>query len=283
MRLKLRSFGLAWIALGVAACGSEATPTPGQPHVDPLAEPSPPQAESVPFGTIEGVVRLAEGATLPLLEANPMFAARPSADLPADCPPAQESDRQPVQVAAGGGLTNLVIVATGDEAHWPHSGEPQTHRVLFEHCRLSPRMLVAERGDTVHLENPTLFPFFPDLGTGMTRAVIPTDPVDFVLDTGGVRAVECTFGSPCGRMDIVTLYHPVHAVTTAEGTFRMTNVPAGQDVRISAWHPLFVEAIATARVEAGQTAHVEIVIAPAATPAPAVTPTDTEEPGEMIY
>lgn len=282
----LRSLGLSslGLALTLSACGSEASTPPTDPATGATETPTPTPTpeQNIPFGTIEGIVRLAEGATLPAFETNPMATDRPIADLPADCPPAQESDRQPVQVAANGGLTNLIIVATGDQDHWPHSGEPRTHTVRIEHCRLSPRVLVAERGDTVHLENSTTFPFFPDLGTGMTRALIPTDPIDVVLDTGGARAVECGFANPCGRLDIVTLYHPVHTVTNAEGTFRLTNVPAGQDVRINAWHPLFIEGHATARVEAGQTTHVELVISPPAPPPPAPS-VNEEEQGEMIY
>jgi hypothetical protein len=298
----LRSFGLAGLglALSLTACGSEASTPGNEPTPEPVETPTPEQ--NIPFGTIEGIVRLAEGATLPAFDTNPMTTARPTAEAPTDCPPPQQSDRQPVQVAAGGGLTNLVITATGDATRWPHSGAPQTHRVRIERCRLEPRVLVAERGDTVHLENATTFPFFPDLGTGMTRALIPTDPIDVELDTGGARTVQCGFANPCGRLDIVTLYHPVHTVSNAEGTFRLTNVPAGQDVRINAWHPLFLEGQVTTRVEAGQTVRVEIVISPAvvaappaaeaptnaagATDVPSVpnpTPIPTEPLGEMIY
>ena len=284
--------GLAVAMVWATACGSEAS-TPTAPEVppetptetattEPGATPEPPR-QDIPFGTVEGIVRLAEGATLPGFDQNPMTTQRPIADAPADCPPAQDSDRFPVQIAAGGGLTNLVIVATGDASRWPRSGAPSTHRLRIERCRLEPRVLVAERGDTLRLENPTTFPFFPDLGTGMTRALIPTDPIDIALDMGGARDIQCGFANPCGRADVVTYYHPVHTLTTAEGTFRMTNVPAGQDVRINAWHPLFIEGHVTTRVEAGETVRVEILISPAVTAAPPATEAPAVPEGEMIY
>ncbi len=291
MRLRSRLHFVLLASAWATACGSEAvapttspeTPTPEASPETPESPPPAPQ-QNIPFGTVEGIVRLAEGATLPGFATNPMTTDRPVATTPSDCPPPQDSDRQPVQIAAGGGLTNLVIVATGDETRWPRTTSPTTHTLRIERCRLEPRVLVAERGDTLHLVNTTTFPFFPEMGTGMTRALIPSDPIDLDLDTGGARAVECGFANPCGRADIVTLYHPVHTVTTAEGTFRMTNVPAGQDVRINAWHPLFIEGHATTRVEAGQTVHVEILI----TPAPVAAPAAAEAPpaegeGEMIY
>lgn len=284
---RLHFIGFASAMAWATACGSEAstpsTETPGEASEAETPEAPVAPQENIPFGTVEGIVRLAEGATLPGFATNPMTTDRPIADAPPDCPPAGDADLHPVQVAAGGGLTNLVIVATGDETHWPHSGAPRTHHLRIERCRLSPRVLVAERGDTLRLENATAFPYFPDMGTGMTRALIPTDPIDLALDTGGARSIECGFANPCGRSDIVTLYHPVHTVTTAEGTFRMTNVPAGQDVRINAWHPLFIEGHATTRVEAGQTVRVEILITPAPVAATPAAEVPAEGEGEMIY
>ena len=136
----------------------------------------------------------------------------------------------------------------------------------------APRTLVAERGDTIHFETELNFPFFPDLGTGFSRALLPTDPLDLVLDQGGVRTIGCAFANACGRMEVVTLYHPVFTVSDAEGRFRMTNVPANQEIRVTAWHPLFQEIAGNTRVEPGQTVQLELVIQPVASAAPAPPP-----------
>lgn len=265
-------------ALLAVACGEEAgTGTTEPPPTAPAT--SAPDPDALAMGTVEGIVRLAPGAALPSFPTNPMVASGPAAALPSDCAPPSDRDRQPVQVGASGGLTNLVIVATGDADHWPDSPGPRTHQARIENCRLTPSVLVAERGDTIHFENPTTFPFFPDLGTGFSRALLPSDPLDLLLDQGGVRTIQCAFSNACGRMDVVTIYHPVHAVTDGEGRFRLTNVPAGQDVRITAWHPLFQEASAQTRVEAGGTATVELTIEPVPqAPPPPTAPEPPRDP-----
>lgn len=264
--------------LVLVGCSGGDQPEATSGETSPLPETAteaPVVADVIPMGTVEGVVRLAPGAALPGYDTNPMISAGASAAMPSDCPPPNESDRQPVQVGSSGGLTNLVIVATGDPEHWPDTAGPRTRTARIERCRLEPRTLVAERGDTIHFETELNFPFFPDLGTGFSRALLPTDPLDLVLDQGGVRTIGCAFANACGRMEVVTIYHPVFAVSDAEGRFRMTNVPADQDIRVTAWHPLFQEIAGTTRVEPGQTVQLELVIQPIASAAPAPPPEPT--------
>ncbi len=239
----------------------------------------------IPVGVIEGVVRLLEGARLPRYATNPMISDRPAAELPPDCPAPSDADAEPVQVGSSGGLTNLVLVATGDSERWVARAPARTRTLRIERCRLAPRTLVAQRGDTLRLENELTFPFFPDLGTGFSQALLPSDPMEIALDQGGVRTVSCGFTNACGRAEIVTLYQPVFAVSDATGRFRLENVPADQDVRITAWHPLFDEVGIDARVGAGATAHVELVIRPAATaaaPSPPTPPAPSEGSGETL-
>lgn len=268
------------VALSLVGCGDDEAEAPEPPTVEGVLEGTPREGE-IALGTVEGLVRLAPGAVLPSYDTTPMISAGASAPLPEGCAPPNERDRQPVQVGASGGLTNLVIVATGDPERWPDSVGPRTHPARIEGCRLAPRTLVAERGDTIHFENDLTFPFFPDLGTGFSRALLPTDPLDLVLDSGGVRTIQCAFANACGRMEVVTLYHPVYAVSDGEGRFRMTNVPADQDVRVTAWHPLFQEIGGQVRVSAGGTATLELVITPVAPP-PELPPTEPPTPRDPL-
>lgn len=280
------SIAASLLSLSVVGCGSSdgttEEPSSSEAETSESSAESTGPIDGIPTGTIQGIVRLAPGTTLPMYADNPMISTGAAAALPEGCAPANESDRQPVQIGTSGGLTNLVIVATGDRERWPDTAGPRTRTARIEGCRLVPHTMVAERGDTIHFENEATFPFFPDLGTGFTRALLPTDPLDMVLDQGGVRTIGCSFANACGRMEVVTLYHPVFTVSDAEGRFRMTNVPADQDVRVTAWHPLFQEVGGTARVSVGGTTTLELVITPVAPPEPPPTPTAPETPRDPL-
>lgn len=209
-------------------------------------------------GTIVGVVRLVGSTEVPQYPESPVqVEGRPP--LPPECTPPRLVDRTPVTIAEeSGGLAGLSIVVTGDEASWPVPGEPQTHEVAIRDCRLTPSLLIATRGDRLRLTNETEYPFFPDVGDGMLQ--FRTEPREVPLDQGGVRTIQCGFAAPCGRLELITLYHPIHGVSQPDGRFRIENVPADQEVRVTAWHPLFREAFTTTTVAAGQTVEVELTI-----------------------
>lgn len=229
-------------------------------------------ASAGPTGFVEGVVRLAEGAELPSYPQNPLVVEGRNA-IPDECTPPREADRTPVVVAEGtGGLVNVSIVATGqDERTWPRAHEPVTHEIHIRDCRIQPPLVVATRGDRVRLVNDTEYPFFPELGEGVLQALLRQEPREITLDQGGVRTVQCGFAAPCGRMELITLYHPVHTVTPESGRFRL-EVPANQQVRVTAWHPLFQETFAMTEVEPGQTREIELTIRPAEVRAPQPPP-----------
>ncbi|MDQ3037498.1 MAG: hypothetical protein M3Y87_34205 [Myxococcota bacterium] len=213
-------------------------------------------------GFIEGIVRLADGAEIPQYPENPLQAAGRS-PIPDDCTPPREADRTPVTVAdETGGLIGLSIVGTGaEEGNWPRAEEPVVHEVVIRDCRITPSILVATRGDRVRISNETAYPFFPEIGEGILQALLRGEPREVPLERGGVRTIQCGFAAPCGRMELITLYHPIHTVSGPEGRFRL-EVPAEQDVRITAWHPLFQETATTTRVGAGETREVELTIRP---------------------
>ena len=113
----------------------------------------------------------------------------------------------------------------------------------------------------MRISNETSYPFFPEIGEGILQALLRGEPREVALDRGGVRTIQCGFAAPCGRMEMITLYHPVHSVTQANGRFRL-EVPAGREVRITAWHPLFREAHVTVQVDTGETREVELRVEP---------------------
>ncbi len=241
------------------------------------------------LGVIEGIVRLAPGAELPRYPENPTVVAGREA-LPSECTPPRTDDALPVRQAEGSdglvGLTIVVTDAAGDDEGWPAPREPVQHELTIRDCRLSPSVIVATRGDTMRLVNETDYPFFPGLGEGVLQAILRAEPREVPLDRGGVRTIQCGFAAPCGRTEVVVLYHPLHAVTGADGRFRIEGVPVDREVRVTAWHPLFLEAQSTTTVASRATATVELEIQPAAPvalppvePPPEGHPEDTTPPG----
>ena len=259
---------------GLTGCGSCAGTSVADAGAD---HANVPQAASS-LGVVEGVVRLADAASLPHYTPEQLGRRAGQPSLPDACSPPLESDREPVQRTAEGLLAGVMVAATGDADAFERALPPRAPAVQEVHlndCRLTPRLLVAVRGDTLRVVNDGAYPFLPTLGdTPFLRALTQGQHQDFALDRGGVRSLGCAFAAPCGRTEIVVVYHPVFAVTDDTGHFRIDNVPPGQGVGLHAWHPLFDEARTSVDVVAGQTAHVELVLRPLPPPAapPPVAP-----------
>ena len=266
---------LAAAVLAVSAVGCECG---GTRDGEGGEDPAPPSTERT--GTIVGIVRLAAGAGIPEYPESPtQIPGRPA--LPEHCTPSQQADRTPVVPAPEtGGLTHLSIVVTGeDQARWPGAGEPVTHELRIHDCRLTPSTVVGTRGDVLRVvnENPE-DPFFIDLGDGMMQ--YRSEPREITLEQGGVRTIQCGFAAPCGRTELITLYHPIHGTSGADGRFRIENVPADQPVRVTAWHPLFEETATTTTVGAGETVEVELTIRPFAARVPPSAPAGEAATGD---
>lgn len=270
------------LALGLASCnGCEEEETP------PTTTVATPSGErhlvgGIPVGTIEGVVRLAEGDEAPEYVESP-FDVPTAGEVPDTCSPPHGSDRRPLPMDDARGLADVAITATGDAEHWIAAGEPVTHEVRIHDCRLDPITLTATTGDRLRVVNELNYPFMPELGLGMLQAVLPSDPLEAPLERAGPMEVHCAFAAPCGRMHVLVFHHPVHTVSTEGGHFRIENAPADQDLTITAWHPILEAGSATARVTEGGTTTVEIVVhrfVPAPRPEPVVVPPGQEiDPG----
>ncbi|MFK7991641.1 MAG: hypothetical protein AB8I08_36830 [Sandaracinaceae bacterium] len=263
--------GLGFLLAGLlAACGGdESTPSNSTPT---------PSTETATTGTVRGIVRLAEGAELPRYPENPVVPTANRPPIPETCTPPSDADAQPVQLGEGRGLAGLLVALSEFEGTPPH--EPVTHELNIDDCRLSPRLLAATRGDTLHITNNTDYPFLPDLGSGLMQALLHETSRDLEMDRGGVRSLTCGFAAPCGRAEIVTLYHPLHTLSEDGGVFVIENVPAGEGIHVSAWHPLFREVNETIEVTAGETTEVELVLSPAPMPTPAPPAPERDGPAE---
>ncbi|MFI5308697.1 MAG: hypothetical protein ACHQ53_15175 [Polyangiales bacterium] len=215
---------------------------------------------------VEGVIRLAPGAELPSYAPEQMekklFQKLAPEAPPATCTPPKKTDRQPVRLTADGALAGVMLAPSGF-SHQPQR-LPVVHEVVIDDCRLNPSLVVAMKGDSLRVSSKVSFPFMPSYESGPgVRSLIPGQTYDVPLNKPGVSPLLCGFTAPCGRTDVIVLLHPIYAITDAQGKFRFDDFPAGEQVSLSAWHPLFQESKIALRVEPGEHKQVELVLTPA--------------------
>ncbi|MDD9933064.1 MAG: hypothetical protein OXT09_05645 [Myxococcales bacterium] len=226
-----------------------------------------PRAQDTPTGAVLiGRVELAKGARLPSYAAADQVRRALIADgervasLDAECAAAEKAARRPVTLGDRGALGG-VVVAASDFTHY-RPREPRTHTLRIEGCRLSPPVLSAAAGDRLVIDNADGREHVPSLRPSYrARPLAAGDRVVQRL-AAGLEAVLCARDRPCGRADVLTFHHPVHAVTAEDGSFRIEDFPVGEMVRVSAWHPLFKEARAHVWLEPGEQRTVRLVLKP---------------------
>jgi hypothetical protein len=265
---------LLLLLAGLCAC-SKAKPAPGRGGA--TADQKAPAERAKPV--VEGVVRLAPGAELPSYAPEQMekklFQKLAPEAPPSSCTPPKKADRQPVKLTPDGALAGVMLAPSGF-SHQPQRA-PQVHDVTIDDCRLTPSLVVALKGDSLRVTNRVNFAFMPSYeAAAAVRSLIPGQTYDVPLNAQGVKPLLCGFTAPCGRTDVVVLLHPFYVVTDAQGHFRFDDFPTGEEVSLSAWHPLFQESRVTLRVEPGEHKQLELVLTPLAT-APAA-PSSAPEP-----
>ena len=280
-----REGSFAFLLALLCGCSScEQPPVEPEATETPTAENETGEAGERHLGTVTGRVTLAEGFALPAYTREALAGKNASAPWPASCPPENEDDLYPLKLGAERGLEGMMVVVTADDVEtftealgeW----EPVEHVVTITDCRLEPRLVTASRGDRIVVRNETDHPFLPRLGpSSFMRSAQRGESLDFNLERGGVVALDCSFGSPCGRTDVVTLYRPVHTVTGEGGAFTIPNVPAGMPVTVRAWHPIYgtVDVSVDSQVSEGGTETVDLTLTP-----PAALPEGAEAAGEGV-
>jgi hypothetical protein len=263
--------GAALLVASCGRCGGEAAPASGGAATPKPSEPAKPST-----GIVSGIVRLAPGATLPSYTVEQMekqvLTQAERAKPPEACSPPKLNDRTPVALGDDGALIGVVIAASGFSKP-PSARPPQTLEVQIVDCRLTPKIVLAQVGDTLRVRNQVDYPFMPAYGAVDTvKTLIPGQTYDVVIDKPGVATVACGFTSPCGRTDVVTLQHTFAALSDDKGGFRFDTFPADEPITLSAWHPAFQEATVEVVVGAGEDKRVELVLTPAPQAAAPVAP-----------
>lgn len=214
-------------------------------------------------GVLRGRVKLKPGAEIPLAPPLTGNDGKPALSGP-PCPPIDLHDRRTIAAHEGTGGLSPVHVAITDMRAAPPS-QPRVHEVFIDGCRFRPTMLAAQRGDTVRVTNRSDLALLPSLpGDKFMQAMMRGETREFTIKRLGPTRLGCGFSNYCGETSIITLSHPLFAVTDAEGNFTIEKVPLDQSLTLHAWHPLFDVTSVPFTVTAGEPEkRLEIELAPA--------------------
>jgi hypothetical protein len=221
------SVGAAWFAMHRGGNQQLADPSPPVPVAPQPDEPRPVM--------LTGLVRI---------EGSPPIVPPPLMKLPGPgcphhhAPPPDES----LQVAAGGGLANVVVsVSTGlpDDSEYP---KPAAAAVLDQKdCRYFPHVVTMQVGQELLAKNSD--PFLHSVHTN-PLANVPVNIAQYKVDPVGTRLKSIksaeTFKVTCDLHPWMTAWvaafdHPFFAVTKSDGSFAMPYLPPGT-YTLKAWH-----------------------------------------------
>lgn len=166
-------------------------------------------------------------------------------------------------LVAGGKVQNAVVMLEDIKAGKPlQNGSPVVDNV---HCSFVPRVSVAYVGDELQAKNsdPVMHNthLFQAAGNkNVFNIALPQKDqiIKKTLKKSGLMDVKCD-AHEWMRSWIYVSPHPYVALTGADGTFELTDVPAG-DYTVKVWHELLGEKTGTATVDAGGTATVDIAL-----------------------
>jgi hypothetical protein len=251
---------LLWLTVAVtvvSGCDSCRPQRQAEQAPIPAAKPNP--------AVVTGSIRLAPGHELPKYRPEDMerrvLAHIQGGTFPDVCSPPKLNDRTPVRQSPDGKLIGVMVAASEFSKSTPR--DPIVHEVVIKDCRLTPSLVVAQVNDTLRMSNEVNYPLLPTYGANAyNETLVPGQTKSHRLDKPGVDNVLCGFTAPCGRTDVVTIHHPVYAISDATGTFRIESFPTDETVKLSAWHPLFSEASVSIKVASGETKTVELVLTP---------------------
>jgi plastocyanin len=208
-------------------------------------------------GTIKGRVKLAGPAP-----ANPMI--RMGAD-PLCARLVRQSGKRPTQelvvVDAMGGLANVFVDLQGT---FPAVTAPPKDPVVITQrgCVYTPRVVGVRVGQTLRIVNAdTLLHNLHGIST-KDNGFNTTQPGSGMVNNFPMKTAETLLHLTCDVHSWMSAYvgvesHPYFAVSGADGTFTLANVPPGRRT-IRAWHERYGWITRTVDVKPGGTATVEL-------------------------
>jgi len=201
-------------------------------------------------GTISGRVRVS--GDVPHLPPQPVFKEK---DVCGDAMPDQR-----LVVGAGGALANVVVALANITQGKP---VPRDRVVMLDNvkCAFVPHVLSASVGQMLKIHNSD--PFLHDahalLGARtLFNVAIPKGvTVRKPLAYPGLVHLNCNVRHTWMHAYLYVAEHPYHAVTGADGTFRLDDVPPGT-YTLTVWHELLGSKDRAVTVESGKTVTVDI-------------------------
>jgi len=161
-----------------------------------------------------------------------------------------------------GTLVRLAVGSVADRAARPATPAPAV--IDQKGCLYRPRVVGVVAGQKVAFRNsdPTVHNVHTYTGQDAdVNQVMTAGARDLVLDVPASAGdtpyrVRCDI-HPWMDAFVVVTDHPYFATSSADGTFRIDNVPAGT-YTIEAWHPYLGKKTATVTVKPGQTADTKL-------------------------
>ncbi len=234
----------------MAACGggdggsSEAADEAGE------AAPAAAQVDPSTVGTISGMANF--GGMVPEMAAIDMSAEEEcAAGYGPDGPTAQN-----VLVSDGGGLANVfVYLSEGVSAAPAVSGAATLDQV---NCRYTPHVLGVQSGQDIEISNSDNLLHNINATPTENRGFNISQPRAGITSTQRFQVAEVMVPVRCDVHGWMQAYigvvdHPYFAVTDANGSYSIANVPAG-DYTLTAWHEEFGTMTESVTVTAGGTA-----------------------------
>ncbi len=206
-------------------------------------------AAEPPLGALEGVVRLV-GPDVP-----PPTPVENTTD-PAVCGRMQTLEDLLVS-AEGGGIQNVIIALEKP----PEVATPSPSRLVLDNreCRFVPHVSVLTVGSTIEASNSDALLHNVHLyGAAQANIALPFRGlrVEKTVTTPGLIVIKCDvhgWMQAFVRVDS----HPFHAVSDADGHFRIPDIPAGtHDLEI--WHEKLGRQRKTIRIEGGRTMQIQV-------------------------
>jgi hypothetical protein len=182
-----------------------------------------------PVGTVEGIVRM-KGDPPPKLH----FPIDPK------CPRAVEMYESLFREGPGRVVGDVLVAATGYDGYVPAVGT--SRRVDVGGCVFESRTVDATFGQNIEVHNiDPATAYLPRLAGARNVAELVAvphgDPVRLFPSAPGQYALVDDMARDWMYADVFVLKFPTHAVTTTEGRYRITGIPAGK-VKLSAYLPV---------------------------------------------